>query len=276
MKPLQAQRKTSGWAAFGLQQRQKQHLGSETEEDPFPPITTAQSPLQTCRNINRFNDFPRKPFSSTLRPSSDFPVLANKMETGSKSQLHVGDSSKSQSQLSKASLDTKNAIRFEKLKEVHEWADDGLIKDIMGAVDNDIDKASNLLEGMALNSMFRAVEGQHNAYGHSLNDTSRKDVYFASRKNAVLDEPSKTGDYKNFASDDSAKAKLILGDQIFVPFETEWEEDNDVYAIHRKDAIRMMRYVVFVFRVYSVSTNLLVSVQSCLCLFIWYDCEYTE
>ncbi|XP_021690304.2 uncharacterized protein LOC110671971 [Hevea brasiliensis] len=89
-KNSQARGKSTGWATFGLKQRQKQGLQlQQVGDDPFPPLpTTSITSLRPCENLSNNNNF------STS------------------------------------------------------WADESLIEDIMASVNNDIDKATTLLEEM--------------------------------------------------------------------------------------------------------------------------------
>ena len=192
-------------------------------------------------------------------PPVNFSTLEENKDC--KKPMQVGNSSNKE--LTKIAEVSNFVMAFNKLKELHSWADNSLIGDVMAAVDNDIDKASTLLGAMASTGSF---EDNKETSIADLNSTS-KNLYGNCKLQAnncvflgsgtdlaelsstigdllinnkeLIDECASSG--KNL-SDNAADMKLILGPIKSIPIEPEWEED-DVYLSHRKDAIRFMRYV---------------------------------
>lgn len=235
--------KTPGWAAFDLKQRQKQNLEGDVIEDPFPPIANTLTPPVPSQNLMKNN----KPFSSVLLPSVDFATLA---ENGKyKNPTLVGDSSGTSS--SKNMEKNSHVLVVNKLKELHQWADKSLIEDILEAADYNMDRASNLLEVLVANDSIEENKQTPHV------DSNSTDKSFIPGKTMNLTDLSSTLDNclkynsKELVDEndsfgrkfpDTLDKKLIIEQLKSVPVEPEWEED-DVYLIHRKDALKMMRCV---------------------------------
>ncbi|CAK7349543.1 unnamed protein product [Dovyalis caffra] len=246
--------KSPGWAAFDLKKRQQD--GEVAGKDPFPAI--GDLPFTGLkRNHDNSGVFCSKSFSSVLLPSSStaagFPAL--KTHHDNNLTTPVTDFSAGYSDSNKV-IEEKNSgnvlLGLKKLKELHEWADFSLIEDVMAGVDNDVEKASALLNGMVSNADFEKDEGAK--FKSSFNTSLADDIADLS---STLEDALKDNDHKNDknsielredvvaspAVDVTAAAanmKLILGHLKSVPIEPEWEED-DVYLNHRKNALRMMR-----------------------------------
>ncbi|XP_057972014.1 uncharacterized protein LOC131160387 [Malania oleifera] len=248
--------KSPGWAAYDLKQRKKQGLEPELDNEPFPPMSSTLASLRSCKNPLQPADtqLPERPFSSALIPSMTEKRECNKL-------LQVSDSG---SKHGNKVLEGNNYVPiFKKLKEIHSWADDSLIEDIMAAVDNDVIKASVLLRTMVSAEEFELnketnITGLDSTLGSTLFDKNTpevdKDVSLGEfvnlaelgtaledhlpSKNKVLTDEHASCD--NMLLDNTAHLKFITGQLSSVPVEPEWEED-DLYLSHRKDAIRMMR-----------------------------------
>lgn len=241
--------KTSGWAAFDLKQRQKPNLEADLMKDPFPSIANTLTPLLPSQNLLKNN----KPFSSVLLPSVDFAPLP---ENGKCQNPTLVGNSSSDKNVNKNS----RVLALNKLKELHHWADNSLIEDILAAADNNMDRASNLLKAMVSNDSFKenkqTTNGEINSTSNDLPCDQMIDKSFSSRKTMNLADLSSTledclkyngkelmdenDSFGRKLPDESLDKKLIMERLKSVPVEPEWEED-DVYLIHRKDALKMMR-----------------------------------
>nr|CAD1836928.1 unnamed protein product [Ananas comosus var. bracteatus] len=191
-----------GWAAFDRKQRARDSAGGANDVDPFPSISSSNP----AKAFVASNSGTVKSFSSVVRPSIEFPLLASDSESTN-------------------SIDNP-AVRL--LKDVHSWADHNLIEDILTAVSNDIDQASVLLKAMV--SVDSEKLGDNSLSGQS----SSNHVKDKHSKGATLVETNPSdSEYKLSAS------MRVLS----IPREPEWEEseDDDVYLSLRKDAIKMMR-----------------------------------
>ncbi|XP_076886038.1 uncharacterized protein LOC143535757 [Bidens hawaiensis] len=129
-----------------------------------------------------------------------------------------------------ASKYVENVSRVnEKLKVEHPWANENLIEDIMAAVDNDIDKASALLNEMAPHG--RLQEKKITELDHNI-----EEVGLTATNDERLNEHNSSGSVL-------LGVNVPLGfmmDMSMIPVEPEWEDD-DMYQMHRKEAIRAMR-----------------------------------
>ncbi|KAL5993244.1 hypothetical protein ACLOJK_014167 [Asimina triloba] len=210
----------SGWAAFDLKQRQKQ--GFELDHDintypPMPGVTSAALPGKLAtENIQS-----KSSFSSILQPSVSFSALGNNSRNGTLSNnsgKNLGNQGAEGSSITPT---------IEKLKELHSWADDSLLADIVAAVNNDEGQASAILSTMVSSSSDKAktdlpvpVCVYENCY----------DDHKIEKDGVSLEDPPSN----------TAHVKLFPDSLLSAPVETEWEED-DVYLSHRKDALGMMR-----------------------------------
>ncbi|PQQ00730.1 uncharacterized protein Pyn_16439 [Prunus yedoensis var. nudiflora] len=217
--------KSGGWAAFDLNQRQKQGLEPQTDKDHFPPIPTTLPSLHPCENVSRNNDLSGRPFSCVLHPV-DFPTSTENRDD--KRPLLYGDSSGTSMEDNRSSK--------KKIMDLYPWADDSLIEDIMAAVGDDITKASTLLKAMVSPCSF-----EENKETDISKINSNSDIY-QSDKTRHTSFPLESA--ADIADLNSTFEKCLEENNIefleSVPVEPEWEED-DVYLRHRKDALRMMR-----------------------------------
>ncbi|XP_055811523.1 uncharacterized protein LOC129881166 isoform X2 [Solanum dulcamara] len=243
--------KTSGWAAFDLNERLKQQdLEPEPERETFPhlsvPSTSLRGPSQSIAKSS--GAILEKPFSSLLLPSSDGFI----QERG----FHEV---------------------CQKLKELQPWADDTLITDVMAGV-NDFNKALTLLEAMVSPDhtyvahdnrttteeadtpciqKFKDVDTDTKGVKSSSKDSLVNISKFAANKGVSLTDNVDLDDLSHALAKclQSNSQELInncvfhenklhfdeaVRSMRFVPVEPEWEED-DIYSIHRKDAVKMMR-----------------------------------
>ncbi|KAJ4715073.1 smr (Small MutS Related) domain-containing protein [Melia azedarach] len=250
--------KSPGWAAFDLKQRQKQGLEPEIDKDAYPPIPSTLTTLRNCENMTRKNAISMRPFSSVLVPSVDFPTVAENKDV----QTHVrnSDSDPGEKHGNNVVKENKHDLAHKKLKALHPWADDSLIEDIIAAVDNNMEKALNLLSGMVSSSSTtkrnketKIVESSSTVddclqmkTGESFLFEKTLEVSNLSSisEDSVEDNLGKLTDVhvssgKNLPVN-AADMKLIMEHLSTLPIEPEWEED-DVYLVHRKDALKMMR-----------------------------------
>nr|GEU37575.1 hypothetical protein [Tanacetum cinerariifolium] len=211
--------KTSGWAAFDP----KKHVAdNETDNDPFPSISTNIATLHHHRDSSRNGDHTGKSFSSVLTYSPSFPNIIA-------SEDPLMENTHSKQTTSKYVENVVHQI-YEKLKVLYPWANDNLIEDIVAAVDNDIDKASTLLSDMALPG--RLEEKKEAEFVDNIEDGCL-DSSMLENKGLRVENSAKELIHDNVA------LRLMM-DMSMVPVEPEWEDD-DVYIVHRKEAIRAMR-----------------------------------
>ncbi|MFS8019416.1 putative Smr domain-containing protein [Helianthus anomalus] len=196
--------KTPGWAAFDPKNQQKQVTNIETHNDPYPPISTT---LQHHQNPSRNGNLTGKSFFSVLTHSSASKTAHSPLMENRRSDK----------------MTSNNISRvYEKLKIDHPWASENLIEDIVEAVDDDFDKASALLNEMAPQEKKEAEL-----------DNNVEEVDLTAKNYQRLDEHNNSG---MVLVDDN----LPLGFMSMIPVEPEWEDD-DMYLMHRKEAIRAMR-----------------------------------
>ncbi|PSR88064.1 Polyadenylate-binding protein [Actinidia chinensis var. chinensis] len=247
--------KSPGWAAFDHKQRQKEGFEVEIDNEPYPPVSSALTPLRPYQSFVQNNNLPERSFSSMLYPEVKFPTLTD--DEDHKMPLVVGNSSATKS--NKFADETDILQAYDILKAIHSWADESLIEDVMTAVDNNGNKASDLLTAMVSSESFeqnkdKNIGESESKSGHfpldhkkSLADicdsfgqaTDLTELVCINDENEEL--TNNLAAYGNRNSDNAAaQMKLILGQFRSIPVEPEWEED-DIYLIHRKDAIRMMR-----------------------------------
>lgn len=251
--------KSPGWAAFDLKQRQKEGFEWEVDHEPYPPMSTGITPLRPFSNFVQENKITR-PFTSVLFPAVKFPTLTDDVDH--EKPLLSGNTSANQR--NKFTTESDVVKSYANLKEHHSWADESLIDDIMTAVNNDVEKASTLLMGMVPSENPEHIKdtnirGSKSKHMHFPSDNTKSLVHEGGSFEEFTDlaGPScvlgdclnseteeLTSDHASCGNEDSDSAvadmKLILGQLNSIPVEPEWEED-DIYLLHRKDALRMMR-----------------------------------
>ncbi|KAF8087579.1 hypothetical protein N665_0578s0031 [Sinapis alba] len=240
--------KSSGWTAFDLKQRQKQQQGLQIEiedDDPFPPVST--SVVNPRLDVRRKHEPSEKSFSSVLLPPSKFPALTENKDCRSKPS-------------STLMTPTSRDSAFIKLKEMNNWADDNLIRDILLSTDDNFEMALEFLQGMASTGdsankgSIKEVEvptnrqSEHRIYGRTVTSS----VNMAAT-GSPCENGGKYGLQENGGSsflvnaydseklpDDVSELGSIIQRLQSIPVAPEWEED-DLYLTHRKDALKMMR-----------------------------------
>lgn len=216
--------KGQGWAAFTCKQQGKQGTGTGCNVDRYPSISEVASSGSAKRWINDRCGSTRS-FSSVVRPSVGFPLsvsheslVTNDDNTGTKH--HIDQNTRDY-----------DARPVKMLKDVHMWADQTLIQDVLAAVNNDIGQASVLLRAMVSSeskSEYPRPSGPCSSTVSCACDSKKK---CSVESNSVGNRLSE-GDHE-----------VVMPKSLFhLPVEPEWEED-DIYLSHRKDAVRMMRYV---------------------------------
>nr|GLL19863.1 uncharacterized protein LOC109179084 isoform X3 [Ipomoea trifida] len=250
--------KTSGWAAFVQKERRKQQgLEPNLDEDPFPPVTVPNTlsthPSYKSKNTGTLWE---KPYSTVLLPSPNFASLEQTKGSNSK-QLSVGNFNSSQG--NNVFMKGGNVDLYQKIKELHSWADEDLIKDVMAGVNYDFDQAIMQLEAIVSPDQThvlhkdleteKPVTAEKDKKCEEFNeDASFKgdiNVEDLSRTlNKCLDISNKDLINASSACGDKLPGNASLGIFRFVPIEPEFWEEDDIYLIQRKDAMRMMRSAV--------------------------------
>lgn len=266
---------TAGWAAFDREHREKKGIKDEGAVDPFPSFSkdTSSGIMENSGRVNsEKKKFPvqfmqTRSFSSAVCPSTPvaFPLLEASTKIRSSNNLINND----QHVLSEKS----NANPVVKLKDVHSWADQHLIDDILAAVKNDVGQASIFLNEMASfesnienvppmilkdvlgwgdqNLIQDILAAANNNIGQTSIVLEEMDSFEMEIRNvqpysSVLSS-SATASYQsedidsfvhNNLSENSHKDFMIK--QFYVPTEPEFEEDDD-YLSHRKEALKLMR-----------------------------------
>lgn len=271
--------KTSGWAAFDPKKQQKEVIDNETQNHPYPPISSNISAWDHRQNRSRNGDLTGRSFSSVLAHSAsvpnmmasednriplyeanieNLPNLVAVRDVPDRVHAHtLVENSQSERMTAKYIANDVSQL-YEKLKELHPWANENLIEDIVTAVDTDIDKALALLREMA--SPGRLPEKKETEFEDNIEevylDSSRlENTGLHIGETTTFPESSQVSQSR-FAikndepSDDHASGKVFRHDNVplglimdrlsMVPVEPEWEDD-DMYLMHRKEAIRAMR-----------------------------------
>lgn len=240
--------KTSGWAAFHLEQRRKMGLEPEASTESFPPVSSSVS--KNIQNVALLE----MPFRSVLQNSDNFPSRNNHVNM-SKKKLPVGSSINSMSTAElvseyKCERDHNNDAH-KILKEIRPWADGSLIADVLAGTDNNVCKASALLE-----EMFSSEENYKRCKDFENKDlkpiteegvVGRNDLLADGNMDladltSLLQEGLKSNN-SEFNHECNTDLKILLNSLKCSIIEPEWEED-DVYLIHRKEALKKMRYIV--------------------------------
>lgn len=213
----------SGWTAFDLKQRRK-HQGLEAvDSNPYPSLS--DSGLTAPKSLSNLD----KPFSSLLVPSINFPDIKN--NTRSKNLLPATTSSLGIG----IGTTVENAEAHGKLKDLHPWADESLIQDILAGVSNNVDEALSLLEAM-VGEVDKKDKVQLSCNDFLPPDT---DTQLDEKENTMINA-SLVGNQKQPMDEESSFRLLDIIKSLPIEPEPEWGED-DVYIIYREDAIRMMR-----------------------------------
>ncbi|XP_020573743.1 uncharacterized protein LOC110020102 [Phalaenopsis equestris] len=222
---------TPGWAAFDRKHREKQGSGTEGAVVPYPIISneTNSDLMESSNNTNSgessvsIGPVPTRSFSSVVLSSKpiEFPFFNTHSKPGTLNINIDGDEHDA--------VRESNVNPIWMLKDVHSWADQQLIKDILAAVNNDVGKASILLKEM-FSSETETKNVQPGSFGmcSQINLSEHVDVFL--ERSSTFEENKLSNNSHN---------KLMVK-QFYVPNEPDWEED-DVYLSCRKDALKMMR-----------------------------------
>ncbi|XP_022635676.1 uncharacterized protein LOC106759622 isoform X2 [Vigna radiata var. radiata] len=223
-----AKGQSAGWTAFDLKQRKNINFESEVDKDHFPAIGTSESTVKK-------NHLPAKPFSSVLLPTKHFPPLKEGLNN---KKAVLGSDSDEKYCEGPAQEDVNLAIK--KLREQNLWAEHSLIEDILAAVNNNVDKASALLETMASAVNFEDYKVS------SAVITTTDDTPYKNKTNESLTLGKVKDDipFDNHQDNDKVlenrNVSPIQNLLNSVPVEPEWEDD-DIYISNRKDALKTMR-----------------------------------
>ncbi|GER27944.1 glutamyl-tRNA(Gln) amidotransferase subunit A [Striga asiatica] len=234
---------TSGWAAFDLKHRQKSQIIELNKVSEGYPLLSG--PTFPNNLSNKHASLLEKPFSSVVATPINFPSLVDTTDGNKKGRAPVGNDCLRSAQ----NIETDNEFIevYQKLKCLHPWADESLIRDVLAGVSNDVDSALSLLGDMLISenkvAESKKVEPSGNAVpsfdveGGSVGEN--KDVSFTS--NDSFSKEFKDDLISKEFKDDLTSAQLLDAiKSLPIEPEAEWEED-DVYLIHRKDAISMTR-----------------------------------
>lgn len=249
--------KSPGWAAFDLKQREKLGLKPDLDNKAEAYLQTpcslrSQPPYE---NVAVNNDLSTRSFTSV------FPQFSSSLENKiHQKPTEVGCFS----HRNDAELVVKGKYHiqtFKRLKELHHWAESSLIEDIMTAVDNDFNKASDILNELALSGSVKNIKKSDVAQMNSNSEgCPDHDSALYRDENVILEEiieelrfvledcPSGKNErntseclpHEKILSDEADCTTLILEQLRSLPVEPECEQD-DVYLNRRKDAIRMIR-----------------------------------
>ncbi|KAL3622424.1 hypothetical protein CASFOL_033835 [Castilleja foliolosa] len=224
-------KRTSGWAA--LQRRKHLNLESNNDSEAYPLLSLSTNTAPESF-FNKNGALLEKPFSSVLVPSMNFPSLMDATNRNSERQVPVSSYGHGSSENIETD-DVSIKAAYQKLKYLHPWADESLIQDVVAGVNNNVDEALSLLESMLI-SESENKDAKVEPSGE----------YIASPLNIDGGSIGEKPDV-SFATDDSSSNKesmfdLLLGASKSLPIEPESDsEDDDVYLIHRKDAIKVKR-----------------------------------
>lgn len=246
-----------GWAAFGLKHKRKQEgLSPEIDIEPYPMLSGVVSSESFLKKDQLLLE---RPFSSVLETSVNFPSIGTSSKDLGK-HVPVTDNYLGTTQSNKVAFredeNGRNIVELcKKLNKLHPWADESLIKDVMIGVSNDVDKASTILEAM-VSSENKDMKNKLVASNHKNNNASlaSEAVSFGGTTDhpgptwfneVCLNETSKAmmdnqTSFEKMLPCDGRNSNFKLDATKFSLLEPEWEED-DVYLIHRKDAVKMMR-----------------------------------
>ncbi|GFQ00811.1 hypothetical protein PHJA_002225000 [Phtheirospermum japonicum] len=204
---------TSGWAA--LQRQKHQNFESNGDSEAYPLLSCSTTAPRSFFNKN--GALLEKPFSSVLVPSVNFPSLVDTTNRYSQPVSHSCEA-------------------YQKLKYLHPWADESLIRDVFAGVNNNVDEASSLLEAMLISESENKDAEKVEPSGDDIASSS----FNIEGGGGSVGEKDDSFFNKEVPKYDSLP---LCASKKSLPIEPEfeWEDDDDIYLIHRKDAIRMTR-----------------------------------
>ncbi|KAL6518457.1 hypothetical protein OROGR_018959 [Orobanche gracilis] len=227
----------SGWAAFDLKQRQKhQTLESGNHSEAYPLLSVSTTAPESFFNQNE--TLLEKPFSSVVVASLNFPSIVDTSTTDRNSRRRVPVISSCLGTAQNMETRDYSIAAYQKLKFLHPCADENLIQDVLSGVDNNVNDALSLLEAMFCSE-------NKDARSKKVESSGNDNVSFDIQGGSIVEKTnvSFTNDYPftKEPKDDLPLAQLMsVSKYLPIEPEPEWEED-DIYLIHRKDAIRMIR-----------------------------------
>ncbi|GMG99853.1 hypothetical protein Nepgr_001693 [Nepenthes gracilis] len=245
--------KTSGWAAFDLQHRQKQIIEPQLHNDPFPSLQGTLASVEPCKTFPTNSNGSVESFSSVILPSANFPSAMENKNSSVSSEFGYS----SGLFCDKFSQENKVDLIFTRLKQTNSWADDCLIEDVLAAVENDFEKASASLGAMVSVKNMEESKDSHDAVLNcSSKEFSHDNKILQAEKYAPMEDITGQAEFSSVLEVcfSDGKKKLVKGDEFLgnlevnfmlgqstdIPVEPEWEED-DIYLSHRKDAVKMIR-----------------------------------
>ncbi|KAL8047426.1 hypothetical protein ABFX02_08G240500 [Erythranthe guttata] len=208
---------SSGWRAFDLSQRRKQlniESADDSESAAYPLLSGPPVVPQSLLNKNGVL-LEKKPFSSVVVDSMNFPSLLDTQNRNFQTPVVPPTNNSIPVTVNKA---------YQKLKFLHSWAEETLILDVLAGVNNNIDEALSLLQAMLISDA-------------NTNQLESSTNHFTGESSADMSISS-----NDIKEDESRPSVQLLDAAKYLPIEPEFEfEQDDVYLIYRKDAIRMTR-----------------------------------
>ncbi|CAI9108938.1 OLC1v1008650C3 [Oldenlandia corymbosa var. corymbosa] len=245
--------KISGWTAFDREKRHNDGGESEAETESFPSLSSSVEQIQNFLGNANGRIVLEKPFTSVLRgPVNVFASGTNQYEM-KRETPQVGSSNMS-GNVNNGVTDV--TIAYDMLKKNHSWADQSLIEDVLAGLNYDVDEASTLLASMVssennseenpLNANKELTSNNGNEF--LLHESSADQHVHLSAPNCLVEDLNV--DHREYQDEQVSFEKIYVHDDLnsensrigikYLPIEPEWEED-DIYLVYRKDALRSMR-----------------------------------
>lgn len=213
-----------GWAAFDRMHRGEVGNEREGNVDPFPSLSDLSSALAK-KSLMTHQFKPTKPFSSVIRPHLDVPLLETSVMKGTaKEDLHNKYADHH------TTAEANRASSMKMLIDVHSWADQQLIEDVLSAVNYDVNQASVLLKAMVSTDAQIEEVSLSNPFSSVNKENCLEQKGSIQKDSLVINKPAA-----------SAHEVLISTKLFSVPAEPDLEDD-DIYSSHRKNAMKMTRY----------------------------------
>ncbi|GMP25557.1 hypothetical protein CsSME_00002368 [Camellia sinensis var. sinensis] len=217
--------KSPGWAAFDLKQGQKECFELEVDNEPYPPMSSAITSLPPCQNTRQKNNLPVRSISSVLLPDVKFPTLTE--DEDDEKPLVVGNSSAIWS--NKFTDETDIVQAFAKLKELHSWADERLIEDIMAAVDNDVNKASAVLISMVDNEPYPPMSSAITSLPPCQNTRQKNNLPVRSISSVLLPDVK----FPTLTEDEDDEKPLVVGNSSAI-WSNKFTDETDIVQAFAK------------------------------------------
>ncbi|KAL7254726.1 hypothetical protein ACSBR1_008969 [Camellia fascicularis] len=217
--------KSPGWAAFDLKQGQKECFELEVDNEPYPPMSSAITSLLPCQNTRQKNNLPVRSISSVLLPDLKFPTLTE--DEDDEKPLVVGNSSAIWS--NKFTDETDIVQAFAKLKELHSWADERLIEDIMAAVDNDVNKAAAVLISMVDNEPYPPMSSAITSLPPCLNTRQKNNLPVRSISSVLLPDVK----FPTLTENEDDEKPLVVGNSSAI-WSNKFTDETDIVQAFAK------------------------------------------